>query len=111
MRILCVDDDLLIRESTGDMLRELKHDVYEAPDGTLALEWLARCKFAVDLLITDVRMPRMTGFALARKAAEHNPELSVIFMTGYGEGLAAPGPVLRKPFSFGKLREAIARVR
>jgi len=110
MRILCVDDDTLVRLVTGDMLRELDHDVLEAPDALLALEWLKKSTVPIDVLLTDIRMPGMTGLALARRAVREQPDLAIIYMTGFGEGLALSGPVLSKTCTMGSLKAAIANL-
>lgn len=108
MRILCVDDDMIVRQVTGDMLRDLRHEVYEAPDAATALSWLGRPDCSIDLLITDVRMPGMSGFTLARKAAEIRPRLQVLYISGFAEGVAAPGPLLPKPCTLGQLEASIS---
>jgi CheY-like chemotaxis protein len=103
MLILCVDDDRLVRCVTGNMLRELGHEVIEVADGDAALASLHNCGRTVDVMMTDVRMPGMTGFTLARRAKADHPDLEVIFMTGFADGPMPPGPILHKPATLKRL--------
>ena len=108
MLVLCVDDDDMVRLVTGNMLRELGHEVIEAQDGESALDRLRDCGRHVDLMMTDIRMPGMTGFLLARRAKVHNPKLNVVFMTGYIDGPMPPGPHFSKPCTLRRLEETIS---
>jgi signal transduction histidine kinase len=74
--LLVVDDDLAVRETTAALLGELGYDVYEAASGEEALEALA-CEPPIDVMLTDVVMPVMTGPELARRARASYPELPV----------------------------------
>ncbi|MBF5090106.1 response regulator [Novosphingobium sp. NBM11] len=100
----------MVREITGDLLRELGHEVIEVADATSALEYLRHGDEPIDLLLTDVRMPNMTGYALARKAIEQRPSLHVVYMTGQEEGVSAPGHVLRKPCTLGRLESVLTHI-
>jgi CheY-like chemotaxis protein len=84
LKILAVDDDVLILMNTAAMLEDLGHEVLEASTGAEALD-LLRADHAIDLLITDQSMPNMLGTQLAHFAAEIRPDLPVILATGYGE--------------------------
>ncbi len=103
MLVLCVDDDPLVLNVTSAMLRELGHEVVEAGDGTAALQSLTRRGKAIDVMMTDIRMPGMTGFTLARKARKEISALTVIYMTGFNDGPTPPGPILYKPCTMGGL--------
>ena len=81
LRVLLVEDDALIRLSTVDMLENLGHWVEEAGDAPAALERLDKGVF--DVLVTDVKLPGMSGEALAQRAAQRVPGLGVVFATGY----------------------------
>ncbi|CAM3239661.1 response regulator [Paenibacillus lupini] len=83
-RMLIVDDEKLIleglvqlftQESTGDLA------VYQASSAIEALSVLARKK--IDILLTDIRMPSMTGLQLAEEVRERWPDCRIIFLTGY----------------------------
>lgn len=64
--ILVVDDDVLIRLAIAEYLRECGFHVFEAADGAEAVTILNAAELAVDLVFSDVQMPRMDGFALAQ---------------------------------------------
>ena len=106
--ILAVDDDPLVLMNTVAMLEEMGHRVLQATRGAEALEILRRLR-AVDLLLTDVMMPEMTGVELARRASEARPNLPILLVTGYAD--LPPGgqklPRLTKPFSLAELADAV----
>jgi CheY-like chemotaxis protein len=81
--ILIVEDDDDVRAYLTDVLRGLGYGVVAASNGTIALDVLARDNLRVDLMLTDVVMPGMTGRDLAREVAKLRPELRTIYMTGY----------------------------
>lgn len=78
--ILVVDDDRDILELVRSVLAD-KHNVLVADSGSEALQLMA--KNQVDLLVTDVRMPGMNGFALIEQAKKTRPDLNVIVMSAY----------------------------
>jgi CheY-like chemotaxis protein len=77
---LVVDDDAGIREITSAMLAEEGHEVRTAEDGQQALELLPQ--FRPDLVVTDLSMPRMSGYELLRIMRERFPQLPVIVVSG-----------------------------
>src|SRR6476646_5439891 len=98
--ILIVDDDLDLREIVVAILSEPGHTVLTAADGYEALRVLV--ERAVDLLITDLKMPGISGFELARQAKLMRPHLHVIYVTGHDSAAVRTegrtyGRVLRKP--------------
>lgn len=107
LSILLVDDDPLVRESTAWMLSDAGHDVHEAADGVEALEFLSAAG-PVDLLITDINMPRMDGLALAHEAKLRWPALRVLLVSGRPQ---PPGTqaYMAKPFRWDTLIKAVAR--
>ena len=112
-RLLLVDDDNRAREVTADGLRELGFDVIEADSGEGALAIL-NADSEIDMLVTDVIMPGMSGTALALKTRRQRPELPVMLITGF-PGPAQPGnksgqafPVLHKPFTASQLARMVA---
>lgn len=110
LRILMVDDDVLIAMSSVDMLEDLGHEVIEANSGEAALNYLANGE-PVDLLITDFSMPRMNGAQLAMAARELRPDLPIILATGYAElppGYEMDLPRLGKPYDQRQLVAQIA---
>src|SRR5690349_2990326 len=85
--ILVVDDEEGLRRLAEEALSEAGYDVVLAEDGLAALEIL-HSGTRVDLLLTDVVMPRMGGVALAHQAERLRPALPIIFMSGYVLDLA-----------------------
>lgn len=115
--ILLAEDHSSLREYTGAVLRELDYRVYEACDGEEALAIAGEHLDELDLLLTDVVMPRMGGKRLASALAERLPRIRVLYMSGHAEdvmerhGLLSPGiVVLEKPFSPEQLEEKLRRL-
>lgn len=82
--VLLVDDDEHVRRSTARLLRELGYRVLQAADGTEALEWLDRTS-DLAAVVTDVRMPGMSGPQLAARVQLLRPGLPVVFVTGFAD--------------------------
>lgn len=100
--VLVVDDDDHVRRATARLVRELGFGVVEADDGTRALELLASGT-AIDVVVTDVRMPGMTGPQLSAMIEQRHPGLPVVFVTGFADELLAARPdarprLLTKPY-------------
>ncbi|MGH6985188.1 MAG: response regulator, partial [Stellaceae bacterium] len=112
-RILVVDDDSLVAESTVSMLEHLGHSAILTTSCIAALEAL-RTEPQIDLVITDQVMPGMTGIELARRIRQLRPELPIILATGYSELVQRrnePGFVtVDKPYHLEKLAAMINRV-
>ena len=112
--ILLVDDDVLLLALTAELLSGLGYGVRTARDGNEALTILEN-RHAVDLLVTDVQMPGLHGFELARRAKALKPTLAVLYCTGHPEAVAdemgpALGLILSKPISAERLHREITRV-
>jgi PAS domain S-box-containing protein len=110
LTVLAVDDDALVLMNTTLMLEDLGHTVIEAYNGKQALEIIEKGQ-AVDLVITDHSMPKMTGAELAGHLRATMPHLPVVLATGYAElpsGDGAQLPRLPKPFSQAQLEAVIA---
>ena len=110
--ILVVEDEVLIRLNTSDILQEQGLTVLEAGTGADALDLAART--APDVLVVDVGLPDITGVELARKLRERQIGLPVIFATGHldvpgAAAIAPPTAVLRKPFGEAELCAAVLR--
>jgi CheY-like chemotaxis protein len=99
--VLAVDDDEGVLELVADLLEDEGIHVLRATSGHEALAVLAGGK-EIDLLFTDVVMPRMDGFELAREVQRRNPALPVSFTSGHilNEDAQLPGRgnLLRKPW-------------
>lgn len=105
--VLVVDDEPLVLEVTVSMLEDMGCDVVTAANGKGALDQLS-ADLRIEILITDVNMPNMDGFALAHSAMGIRKQLKVILMSGQesdGHGF----PVIRKPFQPEDLRRTLAR--
>ena len=104
--ILLTEDERDVREVAREFLESGGYTVIEARDGMEALGLVEKHEGAIDLLITDMVMPRMTGQELAARLKEQRPRLRMLYMSGYSERAAAdslraePGVrLLAKPFS------------
>mgnify|MGYP000688353960 CR=1 FL=1 len=114
--ILVVEDEERVRHFACDVLRRLGYNVLEASDGIAALERITETAGPIDLLVTDVVMPRMGGHDLAARVRASRPDVPVLFMSGYpgnGADRADGGPInlVRKPFTAevlaGRIRQAL----
>jgi len=110
--ILVVEDEVGVRTLIRTILENQGYQVREAQRGSEALVVLESGAGAVDLMITDVIMPGMSGRELAERAAQLAPHMRVLFISGYTDeaivhhGVLQPGiPFLQKPFT----HEALAR--
>lgn len=104
--VLLVDDDDDVRETSADMLEELGYSVMQAADAYQALEQLDRHP-NLEVMVSDVRMPGMSGFELSALATKRHASLKIILVSGY----FTPQPVLcrflQKPFRTADLDAAI----
>ncbi len=111
LRILVVEDDPGVREVLTLMLASLGHITLEAASPREALARLGAGE-AVDLVLTDLNMPGMSGWELARAIKARRPRLRVALITGALETRSARSEpvdrVIRKPVTFDTLREAIS---
>jgi CheY-like chemotaxis protein len=109
-KILAVEDESLVRLLIVETLSDVGHIVLEAPDGEAALAIINGTP-DLDLIVTDVRMPKMDGFALAVNSRAVRPDLPVLFMTGYSGTEVPPElsavKVMQKPFDPDDLVKAI----
>lgn len=110
--ILVVDDEEGIREALQEYLTSLGYQSECADGGGSALDILIRRKF--DLVITDLKMPDMSGIELSRKINETAPETGIIVITGYGNVPSAlealqfgADDYILKPFSLQSLKHSI----
>jgi two-component system cell cycle sensor histidine kinase/response regulator CckA len=113
-RVLIVDDEDSILRFVDRVLREAGYETAVAPDAATALD-LAATREAFDLLLTDLMMPGMYGDVLARRLRQRDPELKVLYLTGFADRLFAERLVLsaseafvEKPVTTSGLREAVS---
>jgi PAS domain S-box-containing protein len=110
--ILVVEDDARVRRVTTARLRSLGYDVIEADNGATALGLVAAHP-EVEMLFTDVVMPGMKGDELAEAALAANPDLRVLFTSGYAEPAVArlgAGAWLKKPYTAADLAKKVREI-
>jgi PAS domain S-box-containing protein len=114
--ILLVEDEDAVRAIVSTVLRRQGYQVLEAPTPTVASAIFAQHDGGIDLLLTDVVMPEMSGPALAQRLIERRPELRVLFISGYADVAVQPeigGPnvnFLSKPFQASALTARVAQI-
>jgi CheY-like chemotaxis protein len=114
-RVLLIDDDAPVRQACAGLLRAAGHTVFEAQDGHTGLDLLTG--EPVDCVFSDLGMPEMTGWEVARRIGRDFPDLPVILLTGWGEMIDGDRPVdapvariLGKPVRLQDLRRALEAV-
>jgi two-component system cell cycle sensor histidine kinase/response regulator CckA len=113
--ILLVEDDASLRRFVRRLLSDQAFRVIEASDGAEALEIASTYPGQIDLLLTDVIMPKVNGLMLAQRLLDERPGVSVLYMSGYVESsmLLAKHPesiLLQKPFTADALMAAVRQV-
>lgn len=114
MSVLIVDDDALVRKFVERSLSESGYQTAVASDGDEAIG-IAAALESLDLLVTDLMMPQMTGDELARRIRASKPEVKVLYLTGYSDRLFkekvtlwADEAFLDKPSSVAGLLQAVS---
>jgi CheY-like chemotaxis protein len=108
-RILLVDDDSAVRAVTATILAESGYKVAEAGCGSVALDLLREEKF--DLLLVDYAMPEMNGAETAAAARQLQPEIPVLYVTGYADLKSLrnvqEAHIIHKPYREDELRQKL----
>jgi CheY-like chemotaxis protein len=113
--VLVVDDEAAVRRFAARVLERDGYGVVEATDGAEALELLKVGKAPVDVVVSDIVMPRLNGVELMQALSASYPHLPVILMSGYATaalaelGIAAPCGILTKPFPAERLLAEVHR--
>ena len=109
MVILLSEDNTGVRFLIWKLLRADGFTVLSTGDGIVALETSRNYPDTIDLLVSDVTMPRMGGLELAKRIAAERPGIKVLLISGepLGEGQLNGLPFLQKPFTHAALRESI----
>jgi PAS domain S-box-containing protein len=112
--VLLVEDEDAVRGYVRTVLRRAGYQVVEAPDSSVALELTEGLDTAVDLLVTDIIMPGMSGTELAAELKRRHAGLPVVYISGYGSanvedrGMDTAGDaLLEKPFGPDALLNAV----
>jgi CheY-like chemotaxis protein len=115
--VLLVDDETGVRTNIRECLQQLGYHVYEADCGEAALETCRQQQGKIDVVLTDLVMPGMSGHELGAELAQQYPEVRILFMSGYTEDNAARRAILtrgssflQKPFSVADLSGAVQRL-
>jgi CheY-like chemotaxis protein len=103
VRVLVIDDDADIRRLLCDILTSAGHLVADASNGAEGIEIFK--KEAFDLVLTDLEMPEMSGWEVARSIKNHNPDVTIALITGWGETIDSTqlresgiSTIVNKPF-------------
>jgi PAS domain S-box-containing protein len=113
LSVLVVDDEEHVRETLAEMVEALGHTVRRADGGRAALAALAEGEF--DLVFTDLSMPGMDGWEVAREVRRRSPRTRIAVVTGYGrdaartQGDAPADTVIGKPFDFAQVEEVLTQ--
>jgi len=112
--VLLVEDERALRKLTRKMLLDMGLTVLEAEDASQAIAITQQTDTPIDLLLTDVIMPGMSGWALAETLSSPHPEMKILYMSGYPDGVieknspsTAGISILRKPFTRDELLRRI----
>ncbi|MBV1857844.1 MAG: response regulator [Nannocystaceae bacterium] len=115
--VLAVEDEPALLQLTARLLRKGGYDVLTATNGDEALEVARRHEGRLDLLLTDVVMPRMNGKQLASALRALRPSIRVLYVSGYTENTIVHGGILDtevaflpKPFSLESLLSAVSEL-
>jgi CheY-like chemotaxis protein len=116
--VLLADDEEGVRKLVSAILQSNGYSVIEANNGQAALSSYEKNAHKIDLVLTDVVMPQMDGFELGERLVEKNPEVKILFMSGYRDNPVGASetqpqrrPFLHKPFTpdvlLAKVREIL----
>jgi len=116
LRVLVVEDDLLIRWAVNETLTDAGHTVIEAVDGASAIRALTNSVDRIDVVVLDYRLPDSTDLALLAAIKRLSPRTAVVLMTAYGTDdvtkraldLGASG-VMNKPFDLRDLEPRLLK--
>jgi two-component system, cell cycle sensor histidine kinase and response regulator CckA len=118
--ILLVEDECTVRHPASEFLKKCGYTVLEAQSGLEAIEAARKFSGKIDLMITDVVMPGMSGGQVAELLAESRRDMKVLFVSGYAEKIVQDHRImdvhsnfLQKPFTLAslglKIREVLAK--
>jgi two-component system, cell cycle sensor histidine kinase and response regulator CckA len=115
--VLLVEDSDVVRDVVAGMLENGGLTVLQASGGEEALALARRPDIPIDLLLTDIVMPSMSGLELADRMERERPGTRVLFMTGYAEGVVVNGGIpgkqrecIGKPFSQEQITKRVRKI-
>jgi two-component system, cell cycle sensor histidine kinase and response regulator CckA len=115
LSVLVVDDEAAVRRFAARVLAREGYTVHEATDGAAALELVQGGEALIDVVVSDIVMPRVNGVELMQALSVSHPHLPVILMSGYATaalselGIATPCSILPKPFPAERLLAEVHR--
>jgi len=110
-RVLIIDDETELRAMVREMLENKSHEIQEASDGEEALVKCWSTEF--DVVITDIKMPNLSGLSVISKLSREHPRTKIIAITGYDPSLLfqaqeiGASMAFTKPFSMADLADAV----
>jgi DNA-binding NtrC family response regulator len=114
-KILIVDDEEIMRNFLLDVFMDEGYNLDQAADGEEALDKISKNRYK--LIITDIRMPKVDGTEVLRKAKEVDPQVNVIVITGYASQLArqecqrlGATYYIAKPFQINQIRALVSKL-
>lgn len=114
--VLLIDDEEMIREMAATMLTRLGYQVLPAKDGVAALEIFTKHADEIDVVLSDLSMPRMNGWETLTVLRQIRPDIPVILASGHdqskvlaGDHPDLPQVFLHKPYHKAELQEALAK--
>ncbi len=112
-----MDDDLSLQRLTAKILKQTGYDVLTAGNAEEAFVVFEEKRGNIDLLLTDIVMPGMNGYELAMRLKNINPELKVLFMSGYSDGFITGKGIIpedieyvKKPFTVSSLNQCVREI-
>jgi PAS domain S-box-containing protein len=115
--VLLVEDEELVRDLVRELLEVCGYRVLEAADGEAAIELFEREQLQVDLLITDLVMPRIGGRQLAERLRALRPEIKILYMSGYTDDIiihrgvmSESAAFIQKPFTLDDLARRVREI-
>jgi PAS domain S-box-containing protein len=114
--VLVVEDEAVLRQAVAKMLRKTGFEVFEAADGSSAIDLLRANRDKIDVILLDMTLPGATSQDVVTQAAQARPDLKVVLTSAYGQEMitnAVSGPqirgFIRKPFRIGELVNTLRR--
>ena len=109
-RVLIVEDEGHLRQAVAKMLRKVGYEVFEAADGSSAIDLLRAAGGKIDVILLDMTLPGASSYEIIAQAANAKPDIRIILTSAYSQEMIADAmrapqvrSFIRKPFRFGEL--------